>query len=325
MEYNIYFDESNKLDSPNKTYSYYGAFGIEEKVVNTIEKDIKEILDTLHSSNELHFNNYQSNKIRKYFQVLDYFLQHKVDINLYIVNNQRFIETGNRLSLSIKELRKYFYVKIPERLFYGIVRHISEIELLSIYMDDNTEYETLNVYNQVKDQMNAHSLYRNKGYIVKEVKGLFSEDSVMVQIIDSFMGIIVFILEKDYLEYSVAKRAKADLIYRLLTENNNVVKFQNMIHLFLWNGENENIDIIYLSSKITEFLIYMNDQDSKNIQKIQEIYLKYNCGKMEFPEKRKLLQEKIPCSNSELQIYLGYAMQVEHGDRNKFIRRSPTI
>lgn len=325
MEYSIYFDESNKIDSPDKTYSYYGAFGIETEVVDTIVEDIKEILDAIGSKSELHFNNYMSNHIRKYFQVLNYFLQKKVDINLYIVNNQKFIETGERLSLGIQELRKYFYVKIPERLFYGIVRHISEIELLSVYMDDNTEYETLDVYNQVKDQMNAHSLYRNKGYIVKEVKGLSSEDSVMVQIIDSFMGIIVFILEKDYMEQSIAKRAKADLIYRLLIENDNVVKFQNMIKLFLWNGESEKIDIIYLSSKITEFLIYMNFQDAKNIQKIQELYLKFNCKEMDFRQKRDLLRREIPCSTSELQIYLGYAMQVEHSDRNKFLRKSSKI
>ena len=320
MDYEIYFDESNKLDSPGKDYSYYGAFGIDSPTVSTIQEEMEYIFSSLHTKSELHFNTYKSNEIKKYFQVLNHFLQKEIHINLYIIDNKRFLAAGEKLLLDVEELRKYFYVKIPERLFYGIVRHVDNVERLIIYMDDNTEYQTLDVYNKVKDQMNAHSLYRNKGYIVKEVKGLSSADNKMVQVIDSFMGIIVFILQKDYLQSSKIKRGKADLIYRLLMEEGNVARFQSMINLFLWSGESDKIDIVYLSSKITEFLVYMNIIDSQEMQKIHEIYATTNCKELPFKEKVALIKKETDCSNAEIQIFLGYAMQIEHGDRNKFVR-----
>lgn len=320
MNYEIYFDESNKIDSPGKRYSYYGAFGIDSSTVSVIEEEVENIFLKLKTKSELHFNDYKSNQIKKYFQVLDYFLQQDIYINLYIVNNEEFKNSGERLNLNITDLRKYFYVKIPERLFYGLVRHIEGVERLDIYMDDNTEYTTLGVYDKVKDQMNAHSLYRNKGYIVNEVKGLSSADTKMVQVIDSFMGMIVFILQKDYLRTSISTRNKADLIYRLLIEKDNITKFQNMITLFLWEGTRDNINIIYLSSKITEFLIYMSRVESQEMQKVHTLYANFDFKQLSFKEKTTLIKNETHCSNAELEIFLGYAMQIEHGDRNKYVR-----
>lgn len=67
MDYEIYFDESNKLDSPGKDYSYYGAFGIDSPTVSTIQEEMEYIFSSLHTKSELHFNTYKSNEIKKYF------------------------------------------------------------------------------------------------------------------------------------------------------------------------------------------------------------------------------------------------------------------
>lgn len=53
-------------------------------------------------------------------------------------------------------------------------------------------------------------------------------------------------------------------------EEGNVARFQSMINLFLWSGESDKIDIVYLSSKITEFLVYMNIIDSQEMQKFMK-------------------------------------------------------
>ena len=103
-------------------------------------------------------------------------------------------------------------------------------------------------------------------------------------------------------------------------EEGNVARFQSMINLFLWSGESDKIDIVYLSSKITEFLVYMNIIDSQEMQKIHEIYATTNCKELPFKEKVALIKKETDCSNAEIQIFLGYAMQIEHGDRNKFVR-----
>ena len=113
---------------------------------------------------------------------------------------------------------------------------------------------------------------------------------------------------------------KGQLIYRLLMEEGNVARFQSMINLFLWSGESDKIDIVYLSSKITEFLVYMNIIDSQEMQKIHEIYATTNCKELPFKDKVALIKKETDCSNAEIQIFLGYAMQIEHGDRNKFVR-----
>lgn len=66
--------------------------------------------------------------------------------------------------------------------------------------------------------MNSHSLYRRKEYQVLNVKGMASENSTIIQSVDIIMGMIVFILDKKYLETSKATDAKSDLIYRVLLE-----------------------------------------------------------------------------------------------------------
>ncbi|MFV0557827.1 MAG: hypothetical protein ACK5MW_04215 [Enterococcus sp.] len=69
--YNIYFDESNKIDSPGKLYSYYGAFGISQDSKLRIEAEIKVVFANLKTNSEIHLNDYQSSSLKKYFQVLD--------------------------------------------------------------------------------------------------------------------------------------------------------------------------------------------------------------------------------------------------------------
>ncbi|EOS7717196.1 hypothetical protein FP320_RS13820, partial [Enterococcus hirae] len=74
------------------------------------------------SRNELHFNKYNAGDLKKYFRIIDMLLKQDISINIYILNNKEYISFGKELGLDITELKEYFYVKIPERLFYGIVR-----------------------------------------------------------------------------------------------------------------------------------------------------------------------------------------------------------
>lgn len=83
MKYKIYFDESMKIDRESK-YSYYGAISIEETELDRIESQIEEILSKLERTSELHFVDYQGADIKKYFQVLNFFLLARVSNLIYI-------------------------------------------------------------------------------------------------------------------------------------------------------------------------------------------------------------------------------------------------
>lgn len=322
--YHIYFDESQKIDSPEDIeYSFYGAFGVSISEKDEIEKDIKKIFKELNTESELHFNQYKPGDLRKYFRVFNYLLSRDIAVNIFMLNNNNYKELGSVLGLNIDTLKKHFYVKIPERLFYGIVRYQKNISNISVFMDQSTEYKTLKVYEKIKEQMNSHSLYRRKEYQVLNVKGMASENSTIIQSVDIIMGMIVFILDKKYLGTSKATDAKSDLIYRVLLENNNLEKVKKIITIFIWNSntKNEDIEEYLISDSLNDFLLHMNKKDLKDSQIVQEAYINViKDEKLDPKEKSKKIKDYINCSSGELYKYMGYLAGIEYNDRNKYIR-----
>ncbi|MFI3795748.1 hypothetical protein VBH21_14015 [Enterococcus hirae] len=311
MNYKIFFDEVNKIDSPNKDYSYYGSFGLSEENSSIIDSEISRIYTEIGSRNELHFNKYNAGDLKKYFRIIDMLLKQDISINIYILNNKEYISFGKELGLDITELKEYFYVKIPERLFYGIVRDTQNIDKLSIFMDESTEYTTLDVYNKVKDQMNAHALYRTKKYRVGDVKGINSESSNLVQGIDVMMGIIVFILEKSYLSPSKAMLEKSDLIYRVLIEGRNIELFRSMIKLFSWSSTRDYIEEINISERLNDFLMFMNKQDAKDKFRVHKIYIDEKIDQIPEDSRIKQLRQYLGCTSREMNRYLGFLSEIE--------------
>lgn len=320
LNYKIFFDEVNKIDSPNKDYSYYGSFGLSEENSSIIDSEISRIYTEIGSRNELHFNKYNAGDLKKYFRIIDMLLKQDISINIYILNNKEYISFGKELGLDITELKEYFYVKIPERLFYGIVRDTQNIDKLSIFMDESTEYTTLDVYNKVKDQMNAHALYRTKKYRVGDVKGINSESSNLVQGIDVMMGIIVFILEKSYLSPSKAMLEKSDLIYRVLIEGRNIELFRSMIKLFSWSSTRDYIEEINISERLNDFLMFMNKQDAKDKFRVHKIYIDEKIDQIPEDSRIKQLRQYLGCTSREMNRYLGFLSEIEKNDRNGYIR-----
>lgn len=311
LNYKIFFDEVNKIDSPNKDYSYYGSFGLSEENSSIIDSEISRIYTEIGSRNELHFNKYNAGDLKKYFRIIDMLLKQDISINIYILNNKEYISFGKELGLDITELKEYFYVKIPERLFYGIVRDTQNIDKLSIFMDESTEYTTLDVYNKVKDQMNAHALYRTKKYRVGDVKGINSESSNLVQGIDVMMGIIVFILEKSYLSPSKAMLEKSDLIYRVLIEGRNIELFRSMIKLFSWSSTRDYIEEINISERLNDFLMFMNKQDAKDKFRVHKIYIDEKIDQIPEDSRIKQLRQYLGCTSREMNRYLGFLSEIE--------------
>lgn len=319
MNYLIYFDESNKIDQFNKEFSYYGAYGGTDRALASIVKKVNRINKECNSKSELHFREYTKDRnIKKYFKTLHTVINENIRINILIVNNEDAFKSANKIELNTEELRELFYIKIPERLFYGLTRDVSHLENLEqlvnvkIKIDLNYEYDKIDLNKKLIEQMNAHAAYRNKNYRVRKVVSHDSEKSIPLQIIDTFIGIVVFLLEKSYLANSDVSIIKSDLIFRFLMESNNLVRFQNQIRLFEWTG-NEDLKEINISEHLSPFMVYKTNFDIQEITKIQEVLVKNPSIKT------KELRETLGYPNTMLRLLLGYRDHITGVGRNTFL------
>lgn len=331
MGYTIFFDESKKIDDCSR-YSYYGAIAIEEAEIQVIEKEIDVMLEGLNKTSELHFVNYKGADIQKYFQVLNYFLScSNLKINIYRLDNEAYFRLGRTLNFSEVDLRKYFYVKIPERLFYGLVRDNDQIDGLTVVMDDSTEYHSLGVFDSIRDQMNAHSLYRGKHYQVSSIEGLDSKESRLLQVLDVILGIVVYLLEEGYHVESHVSRNKRDLIYRLLCYDDNLERFHDMVSIITWAGSLTNIEFSRITS---QFLINCQKGEVFEMLAVQQFYNTYReklkaltsddrHGRIELLKayfQNPYAESNQKLTNTLVELFLGHLCQLEFNDRNKYLR-----
>ncbi|WP_409303891.1 hypothetical protein [Peribacillus sp. SCS-155] len=315
MNFSIYFDESNKLDE-TKLYSYYGGFGGSESDIGRLSKAIKAYYKN--SSSELHFAEYtKDTAVSKYFNVINTVLNSGITFNLFIVNNDSALQLANHYGITDTELRNMLYIKIPERLFYGITRYNTDITKVNITVDRDDNYKKIRLYSKIKEQMNAHSAYRNLRYQINKVKSVNSAKNKYVQIIDVIMGMTVFIMEKSYNADSVGAKVKSDLIYRLLLEGDNVNLFRSKVRIFKWDGDGENIIEVNIGDYIPEFLLQKQSFDLQEIMRLQKIKdLHGSQSPLSLGEYQKLMGY----SGSLRRMLLGYLDVIHAKDRNHSLR-----
>lgn len=325
MGYMIYFDESNKLDQPHGGYSYYGAFGANISTIEKIVGILERVNRDTESKNELHFVDYTSDtNFEKYFKSLCHVINEEISINIMIVNNKDAKRIADTMAITMTELRELFYVKIPERLFYGMTRRLENKETIRIVIDENDEYVKLDLQRKLEEQMNAHSAYRNKGYKVDKVEQLTSHESMPLQIVDTFIGIVVYIMEKQFSiinrnNDNVTLKVKSDLIYRFLIHQNNIELFQNKINLYKWEGNVEEVIELKLSDFLSSFIIDKTQYDIQQMNKLERI-------RIEEPERTtKYYREKMGYTNRELKTIQGYIDELNGKGRNSFFTKDRII
>jgi hypothetical protein len=315
MDYEIYFDESNKLDQNGRKYAYYAALGGEGCVIDDIKKYISDLFVRLNSKSEMHFSRYKNDKhLFKYFHALNYLFQQDVRLNLFVVNISDAVNIAKQMDIPLKKMRELFYVKVPERLFYGLTRDLSKDTNIDLYIDENDEYEHIDFYAKLNDQMNAHSAYRKKRYYVRNVSPKDSEESLAVQLTDVCLGIGAFLFEGLYKKAdSINSVVKSDLIFRLLISNHAMNFYQERTKVFLWEGDHEEITEVPLSAVINDFLMNKREFDQDYMYKVIECMYLRNMS--EAQEIRKSLN----ISNSQLRMVYGLIDEIRHHNRNYFL------
>lgn len=316
MKYNIFFDESNKLDAEKK-YSYYGAYGVEQSKCDAIVADINKILRMTGKKSEYHFTEYNNDKdLTPYIYCLHHFIKTNLRINIFVVDNDIAFNFARNADITVTELRNLFYVKIPERLFYGLTRGLSDdYRTVEIVVDHSPEYGRMKVYSKLKQQMNAHAIYRGMKYYVNKAWYKESHKSIPLQIVDLFMGIVVFLMEKSYLNNKDDKPIiKSDLIYRFLIEENNIEFFQKQINIFKWDGQKDIIHEVNISDYLSQFMAFKTQFDVNEMTKISNIKRPSDTTKD--------IRRRMGYTNNQLRMLLGYLDQLNGKGRNSFIMQN---
>lgn len=178
--------------------------------------------------------------------------------NIYLVETEKALGVADKLSIDYSKLRELLYIKIPERLMYGILRYLDDFYNTTIIIDKCDEYDKYEIKSKLEYQLNAQSVYRNKKYMIQEVKQLDSKEDICLQGIDVLIGLISFIIDKKYLSYR---------------EDLNKKDFQYIINI-LNNEEKKIIEQSY-ELKNNEYKLAIRS-DQENLKKLKEIYSKYN-------------------------------------------------
>ncbi|EHA6442216.1 DUF3800 domain-containing protein [Clostridium perfringens] len=194
MSFNIYFDESNKIDEPNiYKSSYYGALSCSEIVAN----NINEL--TINEKIELHFSKFKLKDLNAYTMLINKLIENEFYFNTFIVDSNEIFTVCKNINISNDDIRPLLYIKIPERLVYGITRNITTANTVKIFIDQNSEYTKYKLEEKLKEQLNAQAIYRKLNYSITNVQSIDSKSDKLVQLTDVLLGIVAFITEKKYL------------------------------------------------------------------------------------------------------------------------------
>lgn len=248
---------------------------------------------------------------------MNYVMKQDIKVNLMIVNKKNAREIAKKMEVTLPELRELFYVKIPERLFYGMTRNLTEGQRVQIINDQNSEYEKIELEKKLSEQMNAHSAYRSKGYKVHQVRQATSDGNVLLQLIDVFMGMVIYLLESQYSKETVGNdsttlKVKRDLIYRLLMHNENLSHFHNRITLYKWEGNHDQITKVSMSDFTGAFFIHKTGYDILEMNKLAKL-------RIENPSKEtKFYRMEMNYGNRQLRMVQGYLDELDGKGRNGY-------
>ena len=140
MKFNIFFDESHQLDKHSSKYCYYGILGYEQEKISELNKLVEEKGITY----ELHFSNFKLNQMDGYYEILKFVLNQSKS-NIYMVDCEHALSLGSKIDINAENVRKLFYIKLPERLIYGMTRRLSGVKDINITIDKSDAYGNNNL------------------------------------------------------------------------------------------------------------------------------------------------------------------------------------
>lgn len=244
---NIFFDESGKLKSDK--VQLMGGLVLP---TNIYFNEQFSKLRKLNTSYRLHWSEYKgdskqrngivklltkANPLTEYIQ-LNFIRYSSSELSYSAV---KYDEAKKKHEKSI--MHKMVYSKLPERIIYGLLRRYGGTQSVTalINIEYANEYIAINLGENMKEQLNVHSLYRGEAFVVRDYKYRKKGEEIGVELTDILLGIVRTILENNNLE-SRKKRAQNLLILSLLRKNL-LQPYIDKIRLFELKGTDELLEV----------------------------------------------------------------------------------
>ncbi|QCJ45524.1 DUF3800 domain-containing protein (plasmid) [Bacillus sp. S3] len=88
------------------------------------------------------------------------------------------------------------YTKIPERIFYGLLRHFGKDIYIKteIFIEKEGKYEKYDLEKRLQENLNTQSLYRSEQFWVTSCEMVTKGNMIGVELVDLLLGIIRLII-----------------------------------------------------------------------------------------------------------------------------------
>lgn len=200
MKYNIYCDESCHLEHDNQKYMVLGGIICEKSIRNKIKRDIIEIKrkNNIKDNAEIKWNKVSPSKFLYYKELVDYFFNNKeLRFRALIIDKTQLKHE------SFKQTHDDWYYKMYYQLLLNLVEPKQENY---IYLDIK-DTKSANKIEGLKKYL-SFKLIDHEFEVIKNIQSINSQESVIMQLTDLFIGSIGYRNREVYDEEnaSIAKR-----------------------------------------------------------------------------------------------------------------------
>ncbi|MGN8845211.1 DUF3800 domain-containing protein [Niallia sp. HCP3S3_B10] len=165
------------------------------------------------------------------------------------------------------------YTKIPERIFYGLLRNFGKDVYIKtdIYIEKEGKYEKYDLEKRLRENLNTQSLYRAEQFWVTDCQMVSKGEMIGVELVDLLLGIIRLIINNKPIppglsleEYSTLKIKGLYMKTKLVIELLKIPSFYNFISgikYFEWDSHKELAEVtfkdyldLFMANHYREFL-----------------------------------------------------------------------
>ncbi|WP_163537397.1 DUF3800 domain-containing protein [Gracilibacillus sp. YIM 98692] len=165
------------------------------------------------------------------------------------------------------------YTKIPERIFYGLLRHFGKDVYIKtdIFIEKEGKYEKYDLEKRLEENLNTQSLYRAQQYWVNNCKMVPKQEMIGVELVDLLLGIIRLILinppiplgltDEEYKEKKIKGQAKKHQLVIELLKEPKFYDFLSNLSYYEWDSDRQLLEIsfkdyldLFINSNYKEFI-----------------------------------------------------------------------
>ncbi|RBO99985.1 DUF3800 domain-containing protein [Rossellomorea aquimaris] len=217
-EMNIFFDESG--DDSNRPATMGGLLVPDSVYSSPAFQELTRMLQNKDIS--LHWTKYTGQKFlgENIRQVMFTFSKYARYSRMNIISyNRNILDQRYKFSndhgarkLSKKEKKHVLdyatlmvYTKIPERIFYGLLRHYGKDLYIKtkIFIEKEGKYKKYELERRLTENLNTQSLYRAEQYWVDDCKMETKGKMIGIELVDLLLGIIRLILSNQNVQHGL--------------------------------------------------------------------------------------------------------------------------